>query len=180
MKNYLVFIVMIFVGCISNNTDKNTEEEIEKVSVQDTLTEIKYSELTQEQLKVIEMFWLEYSRAITAKDKEFIITQTEFPLEGAWTYLLKDAEHQNNAEGFEMVYDQLFTQRLVDSVKKDVGYKFSWIQQNQFEQIRAFRVAFYFEDYDEEMGDSFESAIILDFKVYPKGAIRLVRYDIAG
>jgi hypothetical protein len=115
---------------------------------------------------VVISFWNSNIKAIVELDKETILTQTNFPLEGSWVYTLEldKAPEEWTKDDFSSNLDKIFNQETRDQLKQKTYNDLVHYKNEQGELIYIVNVVF--TSKIEESSDIMQSSTIFFFKMF--------------
>ena len=141
------------------------------------LTMITHSHLVPK--PELEQFWNSTILPIVQLDKETIISETNFPLEGAWGYMVDDLSEQ------ESWTQALYSANIEKIYTKEIRIAISGKTINDLAHFTtdegqiALLLSILIETYDKESDMTFETSYMYFFKKFD-GYWKLFKIDIVG
>jgi len=141
------------------------------------LTSITFSQLVQK--AELEEFWNSNILPMVKIDKETIISQTNFPLEGAWGYMVDDLSDSESwtAELYTNNLEKIYTDEIRIAMRSKTINDLAHFTTEEGET--ALLLSIMIETYDKESDMTFESSYMFFFKKF-EGNWKLYKIDIAG
>ncbi len=141
------------------------------------LTSISFSQLVPK--PELDQFWNSTVLPIVKLDKETIISQTNFPLEGAWGYMVDDLSDPESwtKELYTNNLDQIFTEEIRIAMRSKTINDLAHFKTDEGET--SLLLSILIETYDKESDMTFESSYMFFFKKF-EGNWKLYKIDIAG
>lgn len=141
------------------------------------LTSITFSQLVQK--AELEEFWNSNILPMVKIDKETIISQTNFPLEGAWGYMVDDLSDPESwtAELYTNNLEKIYTDEIRIAMRSKTINDLAHFTTEEGET--ALLLSIMIETYDKESDMTFESSYMFFFKKF-EGNWKLFKIDIAG
>ncbi len=141
------------------------------------LTSISFSQLVQK--TELDAFWNSTILPIVKIDKETIIAQTNFPLEGAWGYMVDDLSEPESwtTELYSNNLEKIFTDEIRISMRSKTINDLAHFTTDEGET--ALLLSILIETYDKESDMTFETSYMYFFKKFD-GNWKLFKIDIAG
>lgn len=141
------------------------------------LTSISFSQLVQK--TELDAFWNSTILPIVKIDKETIIAQTNFPLEGAWGYMVDDLSEPESwtTELYSNNLEKIFTDEIRISMRSKTINDLAHFTTEEGET--ALLLSIMIETYDKESDMTFETSYMYFFKMFD-GNWKLFKIDIAG
>jgi len=115
---------------------------------------------------VVMSFWNSNIKAIVDMDKEKIIRQTNFPVEGSWGYLLELEDKPENkvesvfTDNLDKIFNEETRKQLSEKTYNDLVH-----HKNEAGEI-IFIVNVVFDNVDPETGYEYESSTLFFFKLF--------------
>ena len=141
------------------------------------LTMITHSQLVPK--PELELFWNSTILPIVQLDKETIISETNFPLEGAWGYMVDDLSEQESwtqplySNNIEKIYTKEIRIAIGGKTINDLAHFTT--DEGQI----ALLLSILIETYDKESDMTFETSYMYFFKKFD-GYWKLFKIDIVG
>ena len=141
------------------------------------LTSISFSQLVPK--AELEQFWNSNILSMVKIDKEAIIAQTNFPLDGAWGYMVDDLSEPESwtQELYSNNLEKIYTDEIRIAMRSKTINDLAHFTTDEGET--ALLLSIMIETYDKESGMTFESSYMFFFTKID-GNWKLFKMDIAG
>lgn len=141
------------------------------------LTSISFSQLVQK--AELDEFWNSNILPMVKIDKEAIIAQTNFPLDGAWGYMVDDLSEPESwtQELYSNNLEKIYTEEIRIAMRSKTINDLAHFTTDEGET--ALLLSIMIETYDKESDMTFELSYMFFFKKID-GNWKLFKMDIAG
>lgn len=140
-------------------------------------THITFSQLVPK--AELDQFWNSNILSMVRIDKEAIVAQTNFPLEGAWGYMIDDLSEPESwtQELYSNNLAKIYTDEIRIAMRSKTINDLTHFTTDEGET--ALLLSIMVETYDKESDMTFESTYMFYFKKFD-GNWKLFKMDIAG
>lgn len=140
-------------------------------------TSISFSQLVQK--AELEAFWNSNILSMVKIDKETIISQTNFPLEGAWGYMVDDLSEPESwtQELYSNNLEKIYTNEIRIAMRSKTINDLAHFTTEEGET--ALLLSIMIETYDKESDMTFETSYMYFFKKFDVNW-KLFKIDLAG